>query len=189
MKHIILLASVLIALNAQAVTLNWTVSNVSFNGTKLDATTGATMTAYLAYLGNGGSLAPSYTESTLMALTTVDSATGTTSKGKISGAYDLPVSTSAANGDVYAMFFKYVTGGKTYYNLVSTTYTVSGVADATSNISNFAPTPSFATSTATDGTITAGGGWVAAAAVPEPATGALALAGIALLFKRRKARA
>ena len=49
---------------------------------------------------------------------------------------------------------------------------------------------SFSYGNGTDPTLTAGGGWVKAKAVepiPEPATGALALAGIALLFRRRKA--
>ena len=80
----------------------------------------------------------------------------------------------------------YVSGGKTYYNLGSETYTVSGMADSTSSLNAFKPAAStFSYGSSSEGTsVSAGSGWVA---VPEPSTAALALAGLALLLKRRKA--
>ena len=85
------------------------------------------------------------------------------------------------------MLLSYTKEGKTYYNISSTTYTLSGYTDATSTPDPYNLTPSNQTYTMADASTTKvspGGGWTA---VPEPSTAALALAGLALLLKRRKA--
>ena len=175
---------------ASAASFQWTVSNIAFNGTTLKSDTG--LTAYLVYLGNGGSLDTSYAASSILTdLQTVDSVSGTNTKGAAQKAYALPDPASGdyteLNGNVYGLLLSYASEGKTYYNLSSATYTVSGMdADGGASLDAFKPaasTFSYGTSSAS-GPVTAGGGWVA---VPEPSTAALALAGLALLLKRRKA--
>ena len=79
----------------------------------------------------------------------------------------------------------YSNEGKTYFNLSSSTYTMSGLSDelSTPTAASFA----FNYGGPTESTkVSSGSGWVQAA-VPEPSTAALALAGLALLLKRRKA--
>jgi len=83
----------------------------------------------------------------------------------------------------------YVSEGKTYYNYSANIYTVSGidpdVGDA-STLGDATFTFDMNTKTTLSGgqSATAGGGWTV---VPEPSTAMLALAGLALLIKRRRA--
>ena len=83
----------------------------------------------------------------------------------------------AANTDIVGMIV--VLDGNGKYNAFSLSSTVAGSGD-TMMLSNTA-----AASTGWTDLPTSGGG--DPPAVPEPATGALALAGVALLFKRRRA--
>ena len=110
-----------------------------------------------------------------------------------------PASTGSHNVGNFALYVTYTNDGKTYYNVSSTTYTISqsaydaligqGTALEKATFSGLAATINDATATPT-----IGGGWYqkpetqpVTPDVPEPATGALALAGVALLFKRRRA--
>ena len=100
------------------------------------------------------------------------------------------------------MYMTYTSDNKTYYNVASGVHSVSasqisgaindGIALDNANFT-LASTVNDATATPT-----VGGGWYQKpetqpvnpddpSGVPEPATGALALAGVALLFKRRRA--
>ena len=91
-------------------------------------------------------------------------------------------SDTLANGAVFGMFVTWTDStGQEWINVASNTYTVSGLADDSSIIEDAIFTFNYDKSS--DNTLTAGGGWVA---VPEPATAALALAGVAMLFRRRK---
>ena len=190
-KTLTLLALIGLVSAASAASMTWTVSSIKFNGSTLNATTGAGLTAYLVFLGNGGTLADSYTVAEIDSLKKVDSATGTTAKGAVSSDYVFtkPESgdCSELNGNVYALLLSYTSEGKTYYNLGSATYTVSGMdEDGSTALSDYKPAAAtFSYGTKNDsGPVTSGGGWTA---VPEPSTAALALAGLALLLKRRKA--
>ena len=90
----------------------------------------------------------------------------------------------AVYGAALQRSFDYAAEGKTYYNLSTTTYTLSSIADNTST-ETMSTASSFTWTTGEDSSsLKAGGGWTA---VPEPSTAALALAGLALLLKRRKA--
>ena len=185
-KLLSLLAVGLLATQASAISISWQLAGVSFDGATLKSA-GSEFVASLVYLGPSGSLADSYDISSIEStLDIVKSSTSTTSKGVNTGSYDIPVADPSANGDVYAMLLSYTTEGKTYYNLSSSLFTVSGIADATSGLDQYKiPSGSQNYTTAADSsTIKAGGGWTA---VPEPSTAALALAGLALLLKRRKA--
>ena len=192
MKKTILLAALFgLVSTASAVSFQWTVSGIAFNGTTLKSD--ANLTASLVYLGVGGSLASSYDEAAISSLEKVSTVTGSTSKGAASETYYLPAPSSGdytdLNGGVYALLLSYAdsASGKTFYNIGSATYTVSGVADATSSLDAYKPaasTFSYGSNDAAASKVTPGGGW---ATVPEPSTAALALAGLALLLKRRKA--
>ena len=176
-----------LATQASAISISWQLAGVAFGGQTLKSA-GEEFVASLIYLGPEGTLSSSgYSIATLADdLNIVKTSTSTTTKGVNTGSYDIPVADPSANGDVYAMLLSYTTGGKTYYNLSSVTFEVSGIADATSGLDQYKiASGSQNYSTGADSpTVKAGGGWTA---VPEPSTAALALAGLALLLKRRKA--
>ena len=185
-KALTLLALAVMAVNAHGAQVAWNVTGISFDGATLKNAAATAFTASLFYLGQGGTLASSYDQAAIDSLDVVASATGTTAKGANSGTYTLNVD-SNSNGDVFGMLLAYTSGEKTYYNIASTTYTLSGFSDAGSVIDKYnlvASDMTYTTSSSTSGSVSPGGGWTA---VPEPSTAALALAGLALLLKRRKA--
>ena len=174
--------------------INWgTTSAATFDGTKMGG-----VNATLIHLGAtdlSGSATFTITESTTLSSlaneigtdtgsTTTSTASGM-GKGKVAGTWTFD--SGLTSGDYVAILLSYTAEGTTWYNLTSTTTVsyneVAGVWNNSSNAANW----SYSGGTAADsktGTIKAGGGWVA---VPEPSTAALALAGLALLLKRRKA--
>lgn len=189
-KFITMMVVALVAVSASAATFAWGTgtTKVSFDGTAITTTNGAM--GYLVLL-TGSSLDVSISEG-IVAPSAVSSKANTSTgvaavKGRITGTYD---SADVANGQNYGMFITYNDGTDTWYNFSSTVYTVSGLADSTSSLSDAVFAFDFASqSEVTDGdTITAGSGWVkyTATAVPEPASAMLALAGVAMLIRRRK---
>ncbi len=184
-KTMMFLAVAFLTASAHGASIAWNVANIAFNGSKItDATT--EFTASLFYLGSNGTLAGSYSASDIEGLTIKESETGTTSKGANTGTYTLKVGIDK-NDDVFGMLLSYTTGGKTYYNIAPTTYKLSGFSDAGSVVEKYtvaANTMSYGTKNDSATSVTPGGGW---AAVPEPSTAMLALAGLALLIKRRRA--
>ena len=184
---------------ASAMTFDWgTSSKITFNGKVLNsAELAAPATVELIYLGTDK--AWSFDESGLVtdevANTGAVAVTGSVAnKGKASGTIEKTLGDSFAdgstfgNGNVFGVLITYTdTEGKVWYNLSSNTYTLSG-ADMNGSVIdkqtfNFAWTND---ETGADAP-TAGGGWWTAPAVPEPVSAGLALAGIALLLKRRRA--
>ena len=193
-KTILALAlAALVAPSAFGLSFNWSVSGISFDGTRFNKTTGANVTAYLLYLGNNaGYSTTGYTLTEESTATTIISSvgtkaadkTGTTAAGKISDDFAFD-STKYGNNDVFGVLLSYTSEGKTYFNLSSSTYKLSGLTDdPTQTIADASFTFSYS-GPAESNKISSGSGWVQA--VPEPSTAALALAGLALLLKRRKA--
>ena len=197
---LIIAASAAFTTASEAANIAWGTSIVKFDGVAV--TSG--LTSYLVYLGSSSTISDytplsENTEYTSI-ISGIGSNTGSTgtvatsgfSKGKVSGSYDnLP--SSVHDGDYFAVLLAYTKDGKTYYNLseASAASYNSGAQDWSSlSISGW----DFSTK-GESSTLSAKGGWTYGPAsqepitpeVPEPATGALALAGVALLFKRRRA--
>lgn len=188
----IIVAFALTTTVASALSFDWSSKSIKFDSTNLKNSTA--VTGYLIYLGSGGSLDTTYdvtkdsTASSIIGSIGTDTGSSKSTPnalGKLTGTYVFDYGTKA-NGDTFAMLLSYNDGENTYFNLSSTVVTLSGIVDETSDLDAMDFTSGFSYSNAGESkTITAGGGWIQA--VPEPSTAALALAGLALLLKRRKA--
>ena len=190
MKKLLTIAAIaLVAGAASAVNMSWgTDAAVKFNGSNLKSDSGVTGYLVAATALSTYAVDAEFDASKVGTILSEKNKTGATSK--ISGTwYDIDTDTYG-NGDTFAVLLKYVTteNGEsvTYWNLSKDLVSMSGMAtdpptnaDGTTSVFNYGM--------GTDPTLKANGGWVKAIPVPEPATGALALAGIALLFRRRKA--
>ena len=194
MKKLLTLALVGIAGMASAVTMQWGGQYIAFNGNTLKSN--SNVTGYLIALSSFASsytLNDTFTPSSIKDAgaetdSVVDTKNKTSAVGKLTGTWTIDTDTYS-NGSTFAVLLKFDnTGeggdGKVYYNLSKELVTMSGMAtDPPANANNTIAEFSYATST-TPGKLSAGGGWTA---VPEPSTAMLALAGLALLLKRRKA--
>ena len=174
---------------ASAVSMKWgTASAIKFDGSNLKSD--ETVTGYLIALDSFSdkyNLTGSFSAADIG--TVVDNQTKTTNMSKISGTWTIDTA-SYGNNDTFAVLLKYTgaSDGKTYWNLSSALVTMTGMDDGTgdnppSDAAN--TTSAFSFAKGTDGTLTAGGGWVAA--VPEPGIACMALLGIGMMIKRRRA--
>ena len=154
MKKILTIVAVaLMAASAQSAQIAWSITSIAFDGATLKNASATEFTASLFFLGNKGSLATSYSEDDIQNLNVVASATTTTGKGANAGSYTLNESVNK-NDDVFGMLLSYTKEGKTYYNISSTTYTLSGYTDATSTPDPYNLTPSNQTYTMADASTT-----------------------------------
>ena len=189
-KFITMMVVALVAVSASAASFDWGTGStkVSFGGTAVTTANGAM--GYLVLL-TGTTLEASVIEDAISAPSYVSSKANTSTgvaaiKGRITGTYE---SSDIANGQNYGMYITYTDAdGATWYNFSSTVYTASGVADATSSLdpAYFAFDFTTQNEVSNGDAITAGKGWYKAVAVPEPASAMLALAGVAMLIRRRK---
>ncbi len=192
MKKLLTLAAIaLVAGSASAVNMMWTTASaIKFDGSNLKSDGNVT-----GYLIAASSLS-SYTVDSQFAASTigtqVDKKNKTGATSKISNAWEIDTD-KYSNGSTFAVLLQYTKDGDTYWNLTKELVTMTGmVLDPPTNAADVSAVFNYATAEGT--TLTANGGWVKAKAAdpiipdtPEPATGALALAGIALLFRRRRA--
>ena len=189
-KFLTLALAVGLAGVASAVTMSWgTATAVKFNDSNLKSDN--TVTGYLIALD---SFADKY--NVLSSFSAADigpvlaTQEGTSSMSKITNKWTIDTA-NYGNNDTFAVLLKYTgaSDGKTYWNLSSALVTMTGMDDGTgdnppSNAAN--TTSAFSYAKGTDGVLTAGGGWVAAS-VPEPGIACMALLGIGMMLKRRKA--
>ena len=186
MKKLFILATVLMAGMASAASVKWELNTAkaTFGGSSV-AKKG---TAYVVFLGSDTLSSLSYAD--IIAKTQVGESNGyATSLGKVS-AKNISVDSESGLGN-YAVYMTYVgSDEKTYYNVSTDIYSLTAAnVEAFFNEGTAIPASSFSFVDSKPGTTMAtasasGGGWVA---VPEPASAALALAGLAMLIKRRKA--
>lgn len=199
MKKSLALLLAIAASTSFGASFNWgTGTAKSSFGDLVFNTSGNVGTMYLVHLSDTKTVSDLFTATadSLTPAESVKSKEPTTSgsnanRGKVADKFD---SALVANGNVFGAYFVYNDGETDWYNFSSTTYTVSGLNLGTETLADAVFAFDFASKTPdVPGTsVTAGGGWYSIKAgttpvIPEPATGALALAGIALLFKRRKA--
>ena len=182
----------LFAVNASALSFTWASAALKFDSTTLKSD--ATVTGYLIYLGSEESLSSSYALAADSTVSSIVSSIGTQAgdpknktsvAGKISSSFTFDYG-SYNNGDTFAMLAVYTgaADGKTYYNLSGDVYTLSGITAENSSPDGASFT--FSSSVAGESSsLSKGGGWTVS--VPEPSTAMLALAGLALLIKRRRA--
>ena len=194
MKKLIAFSIAVFAISASAASFQWRVTGATFNGTALENVAG-----YLVYLGTSTSVSDLYTinftpPGEITPAAYVDSgATGTgRNAGTLLKTYNDATSTGGdgsqvAIGKYFGAVLVYNDGTDTWYNF--TTAAQSITADATGAFERKTFAFDFTTKTTIDADGQTPSGWtkINIAAVPEPSTAALALAGLALLLKRRKA--
>ena len=185
-KQLAIVALALMAFSASAVNMVWgSATAIKFNGTNLKEDT-----TVIGYLIAVDSFATSYTLSDSFKTSDIGTqvdvySAGTSKMSKIQGSWTIDTD-HYDNGSKFAMLLVYTgaSDGKTYYNLSSDLVEMSGMSlDPPVNAGNTSSSFSYSTSSES-GKLKSGGGWTA---VPEPSTAMLAIAGLALLLKRRKA--
>ena len=171
------------ASTASALSFDWDITKVAFKDVQLKSDT--TVIGYCVYL-ESGSYSDSYALTDPFSVSTIGTVVGqkegTSNKAKVGGTTTFDYG-SYKNGDVFGFVLSYVSEGKTYYNIASDTYTLSGIVDESSSLTTATATFNYGTK-GQSSTISSGTGWTT---VPEPSTAMLALAGLALLIKRRRA--
>ena len=184
---------------ASALSFQWgTSSKITWEGTQLTtAALAAPVTVELIYLGTDKAWSFDELGVPTDEVANAGSVTVTglaANKGKGNGSINKVLDTTFAdgaafnNGSTFGVLITYTDAeNKVWYNLSSNTYTLSGVADETTSIDKQTFAFSWAKDESGADTPSAGGGWWTVPAVPEPVSGGLALAGLALLLKRRRA--
>ena len=189
-----MLVLALVASASFAASINWgTTTKTAFGGSTVGG-----ISATLVYIGSsdlssGATFTITEDDNLTSLANKIGTATGSTAtstasgmaKGKLSGTYTFD--SGLNDGDYVAVLLSYVSEGTTYFNLTSTTAVSYDAVVGTWNDASTVASYSFCGGSADKsktGSISVGGGWTA---VPEPSTAALALAGLALLIKRRRA--
>lgn len=190
---LLLLAILLSATISHAASFKWSAAApAAFDGTKLEGTA----KGYLVYLGTSTSASDLFTidytaPGTITPATSVQNVTSGTGRaaGAISATYkDTDTGDDGhhvATGAHFGMFLVYNDGTDTWYNFSSTVATITTDATGAFEAKSFAFDYSTKTTIESDGQTPSG--WTKINIVPEPSTAMLALAGLALLIKRRRA--
>ena len=174
------------AVCCHAATVDW--KWTSSAGVKFDTTAlGGDGTAYLLFIGDKSVNDYTFAQYVEMASDDKSEQYVTTAKTKMSKINVSPCTTPDTPGN-FVSVLSYKSGDDTYWNVSSSVYALTQAnIDALRDDGTALPDSSFAFSNTVKteaGSGSVGGGW---AMVPEPSTAMLALAGLALLIKRRRA--
>ena len=201
MKKILTIMIAAVAISSQAASFSWSAGDiVKFDGTTL----AGNAKGYLVYMGTSTDLTSLYTidytapGTITPAASVMDKSTATgRAAGKLSmvkyddAEHGFADGEQVKTGATFGLYLLYTDeAGKQWYNFSSTVATMAtdttGAFESQTFAFNFG-TKTEITSSAQS--VSAGGGWYSmnVAPIPEPSTAALALAGLALLLKRRKA--
>ena len=205
-KSLLSLCTLLLAFSASAVTVSWSANgnNSRFygltSGTALTAGAGsetASITVYYILYSNYASLVAegdsldeaSFQNLNLAVATAAGNSTSANAAGRI-GTSSATAANTASGVDYFARAYATI-GGDSYFMDIFGGSGSGGVWTTTQNgDATVVEKLAWANGTYGGGTsdvVGTANKWVAVNDIPEPATGALALAGIALLFKRRRA--
>ena len=183
----------LVAVSASAASFTWGSSaKVTFGTTVLNSTS-AQATIYLVALGADGAWSFGEEIGSLANITDASvqsTVTKTTGSAAVKGKYTSTYGIDGNAGQSYGVVAVYNDGTDTWFNISSSIYTVpAGTLDnATGLEATFDHSATVNADPVLLGNANVGTGWykVAAPAVPEPASAMLALAGVAMLIRRRK---
>ncbi len=193
MKKLLILALATMAMSGQAAQINWGSTGALYDGTsQMKTKDGYSTQAYLVYLGTGSATFGDINFSTIAddaiatktpnALGTVSATSGanpifTPNTTKIGDTDDVFTYGSSVFGIVYVMSNAGKYGSDQYY-------TTTGPFTLVNSGSSYAAATETTTLVAA---VPSGSSWTKIVPVPEPSSAALALAGLALLLKRRRA--
>lgn len=175
---------------AHGAAVDWSSAALSFGSTALKSN--ASVSAWLVYL-DGKSFADSYTITDSFSAANVgvviaSDTDGTSKAAKVAGkALDWTDKSYNTNGDTFGLVLSYNDGTKTWWNISSSLNAFSGIVadDPTAPLGEWNDFKVASAKNEANGTLSSSSGWTAA--VPEPGTAALALLGVGMLLKRRRA--
>ena len=190
MKKLLTLAALVAAVTTQAASIQWTFSGITTSAKQIKDYTGTAMngTLYLILSKDASSLSGATSKSAFEeALDDITLGTTTVTSGKVSGTTVVNSTALTAvedNGPKYTFQVVVYDPANSYYYLsaTKTEYAYDASAETPSPTSISFGFNDVGETYRNNGNIA----W-SPAAVPEPSTAALALAGLALLLKRRKA--